>query len=176
MKSRLLNKYEEITYDALSQVCISHGAHVFPKVRIADVFPLEGSGVSAIHYSYGLRAHFDFIVTDTNYAPLFSVEFDGPLHKVSEKQRGRDHLKNDLCESFNHSLLRINSNYLNKKYRGLDLLTYFVDAWFLSEAFSEAQQNGLVPYDEDFDISFIVYDGKHEGKNFPYWLSLDIQL
>lgn len=176
MNSRLLNKYEEITYDALNEVCASVGARVFPKVRIADVFPLEGSGITSAHYSYGLRAHFDFLITNSNYDPLFSVEFDGPLHKTSTIQQGRDKLKNDLCEDFNHGLLRINSNYLNRKYRGLDLLTYFIEAWFLEAAFQEAQNNGIVPYDEDFDICFIAYDGKRDNKTFPYWLSLDIQL
>jgi hypothetical protein len=176
MKSRLLNKYEEITYDALNEVCASVGARVFPKVRIADIFPLERSGVSSSHYSYGLRAHFDFLITNSTYDPLFSVEFDGPLHKTSSTQQNRDRLKNELCDEFNHGLLRINSNYLNKKYRGLDLLTYFVEAWFLETAFQEAQSQGLVPYDEDFDICFIAHDGKRKDKTFPYWLSLDIQL
>lgn len=48
---RLLNRYEEVPYDALNRVCEPKAAKVFPKVRIADVFPLEGSGVSPAHFS-----------------------------------------------------------------------------------------------------------------------------
>jgi Protein of unknown function (DUF2726) len=176
MPQRLLNGYEQVTYEALAQVCESNGARVFPKVRVADVFALEGSGVSAAHFAYGLKSHFDFLVTDTNYQPQFSVEFDGPLHKVSAVQRNRDVLKNDLCEHFSHSLLRVNSKYLTKTYRGLDLLTYFVDAWFLEKAFDEAQQSGTIPYDELFDMSFIYSTGRPGHEKWPYWLSLDIQL
>lgn len=174
MNLRLLNKYEEVTYDALTRVCEPNGAHVFPKVRLADVFRLQGSGISAEHFGYGLKSHFDFLVTDRSYQPLFSVEFDGPLHKTNSEQQRRDHLKNELCEHFAYSLLRINGRYLSPDYRGLDILTYFVDAWFLEEAFYAAQQAGSVPWDEPFDISFIYSSGA--GKKWTYWLSLDIQL
>ncbi|QLA80632.1 DUF2726 domain-containing protein [Acidovorax sp.] len=176
MNSRLLNRYEEVTYSALQQACSSNGAKVFPKVRVGDVFPLSGSGVSSEHYSYGLRAHFDFLVTNSDYMPLFSVEFDGPLHKTSSVQSGRDRLKNDLCERFSHGLLRINSNYLSRKFRGLDLLSYFVDAWFLEDAFYKAQESGSVPYDEPFDMTFFYTNGSDSGAKWPYWLSLDVQL
>ena len=176
MAQRLLNQYEEVTYEALTQVCASNGARVFPKVRVADVVALENSGISPAHFSYGLRSHFDFVVTDENYQPQFSVEFDGPLHKTSEVQKQRDLLKNEICERFNHSLLRINSNYLTKKYRGLDLMTYFVDAWFLDIAFNEAQRKGAIPYDEGFDMTFIFSTGSSNQTKWPYWLTLDIQL
>ncbi|MFZ2754130.1 MAG: DUF2726 domain-containing protein, partial [Lysobacteraceae bacterium] len=176
MNQRLLNHYEEITYGALTRVCESNGARVFPKVRVADVFPLQNSGIPPAHFTYGLRSHFDFLVTDHDYQPQFSVEFDGPLHKTSAIQRQRDALKDDLCERFNHALLRVNSKYLKPNYRGLDLITYFVDAWFLEKAFDEAQRNGAVPYDEDFDIAFIYSNGDPGAKKWPYWISLDIQL
>ena len=176
MRQRLLNQYEEVTYEALTRVCQSNGARVFPKVRLADVFALENSGVSPTHFSYGLRSHFDFLVTDEDYQPQFSVEFDGPLHETSDAQRQRDFRKNDLCVHFNHALLRVNSKYLTPTYRGLDLLTYFVDAWFLELAFDEAQRNGTVPYDEPFDMTFIYSTGSSDGKKWPYWLTLEIQL
>ena len=176
MNSRLLNHYEAVTYSALQEACLSNGAKAFPKVRVGDVFSLRGSGISSGHYSYALRAHFDFLVTSADYMPLFSVEFDGPLHKTSAVQQTRDRLKNELCERFAHGLLRINSNYLSKKFRGLDLLSYFVDAWFLDEAFCKAQEDGFVPYDELFDMTFIYTNRTDTGKKWPYWLSLDVQL
>lgn len=175
MKQRLLNGYEEVTYDALARVCESNGARVFPKVRVADVFKMENSGISPAHFGFGLRSHFDFVVTDHDYQPQFSVEFDGPQHKTSDVQKRRDALKNDLCKHFDHGLLRINSKYLTPAYRGLDLLTYFVDAWFMEQAFNEAQRNGTIPYDESFDITFLCSVSSMEGKEWPYWLSLDLQ-
>ncbi|WP_348727783.1 DUF2726 domain-containing protein [Rheinheimera texasensis] len=176
MNQRLLNRYEEITYGALKGPCERNGARVFPKVRLADVFEINQSGIPKEQFSYALRSHFDFLVADADFQPLFSVEFDGPLHKSSAEQRRRDTLKNTLCERFSHGLLRVNANYLSKKYRGLDLLTYFVEAWFLADAFGQAQKKGLVPYDEDFDMAFILRDETRPGTKWPYWISLDVQL
>ena len=73
---RLLNKPEEATNAILKQVCEEWGAHVFIKVRLADVFPLDGSGIAQADYRFALQSHFDFIVTDTDLKPLFAVEFD----------------------------------------------------------------------------------------------------
>ncbi len=175
MAERLLNRSEEVTFDALQRACAGDGVHVYPKVRVADVFRLENDTISPKHLSYALRSHFDFVVTDRDYQSLFSVEFDGPLHKTSQAQRDRDRLKNEICDHFKHSLLRINSRYLTPTYRGLDLLTYFVDAWFLERAFSEAQSNGLVSPDEPFDMTFIYSNGQGGSRKWPYWLTLDVQ-
>ncbi|QQP12353.1 DUF2726 domain-containing protein [Lysinibacillus agricola] len=81
--------------------------------------------------------------------PLFAVEFDGKSHLV-EIQKSRDKLKNRLVERFNLPLLRINSLYLDKKYRSLDLLSWCIEVWFSAKYFYEAQRNGLIPYDEPF--------------------------
>lgn len=176
MRMKLLNAYEELTYDRLRAVCEPCGAHVFPKVRVADVFQIRGSGLNDRQYSFSLRSHFDFIVTDSGYNPLFSVEYDGPVHKISPTQVERDTIKQDICRHFHQPLLRVNSRYLTRQFRGLDLLTYFVDGWFLEEAFDDAQKKGLVPYDEPFDPTFIYSSGGVEGTKWPYWLSLDIQM
>ncbi len=176
MKSRLLNSYEEVTYDRLRAVCEPVGAHVFPKVRVADVFGIQNSGLTDRCFSYALKSHFDFLVTDSDYGPLFSVEFDGPIHQASEDQISRDQLKDMLCEHFHHSLLRINCRYLSEEFRGFDLLTYFVDVWFLEQAFYDAQEKGLVPYDEPFDACFIYSNGEAGARRWPYWLSLDVQV
>jgi hypothetical protein len=56
----------------------------------------------------------------------------------------------------------------------MDLLSYFTEIWFISRAFDEAQEKGDIPYDESFDPSFILSDGKNKHR-FPYWLSLDVQ-
>ena len=173
MKS-LFNKYEELTYSKLNDVCEQNGAHVFAKVRVADVCPIEGSGISDDDYSFALKSHFDFVVTNQGYIPLFAVEFDGPTHR-EHRQKDRDRRKDFLCDRFDFPLLRINSNYIDRQFRGLDLLTYFVEVWFMSAAFDEAQAQGHVPYDECFDPCSIISDGRRKER-WPYWISLDLQV
>jgi len=175
MCKRLLNKYEEITYEKLRVVCAPNGAHVFSKVRLADIFPIEGSGISSEDFRFALQSHVDFLVTNDDYQPQFSVEFDGPTHS-DPRQVARDRRKNGLFERFNASLLRINSKYLAKAFRGLDLLTYFAEVWFLANAFYEAQEDGGVPYDEPFDPAFVISEMKAPARRWPYWLSIDCQL
>ena len=170
----LLNKYEEIVFGRLKFISEANDAHVFAKVRVADVLPLDKSGVSNDLFGYGLKSHFDFTITSSTYNPLFAVEFDGPLHQQSKTQMQRDEKKNLLAKNFGFPLLRINSRYINRIYRGLDLLTYFIEVWFLSEAFDKAQAEGQIPCDESFDSMSIINDGKSK-KRFPYWLSIDIQ-
>ena len=150
MTFQIPNKYEDVAHDALREACLPNGARFFSKVRMGDVFPLTNANVPAELRGYGLRSHFDFLVTTGDRQPLFSVDFDRPPHRTSNAQTARDRLKDRLCQNFGHPLLRIGSDYVTKTYRGLDLLTYFVEAWFLGEAFDDAQQKGLIPYDEPF--------------------------
>ena len=142
MRPRLLNNYEEITYERLNEACDRVGARVFPKVRVADVVSLSDLKLTSEEYTYGLKSHFDFLVTNSDYSPLFSVEYDGEWHKRDATQIKRDGMKESICDRADHALLRINSRYLNREFRGLDLLTYFVDVWFLREAFEQAKESG----------------------------------
>lgn len=171
---RFLNSYEAITYEKLRAVSDPVGAHVFSKVRLADVIPVNNSGITNEDFSFSLKAHVDFLVTDSEQNIQFCVEFDGPTHRKPEQIR-RDEIKNRLLTKFNVPFLRINSLYLDKKYRDLDLLTYFVDVWFLARAFDEAQEQGTIPPEEIFDPAFIFSDGKPESKKWPYWISIELQ-
>jgi Protein of unknown function (DUF2726) len=141
----LPNKYEEITYEKLKVLSDEYDAHVFPKVRIADVLPIQSSGIGNDLFRFALQAHFDFIICDSDYIPLFAVEFDGKIHTQSDVQKNRDEKKNMFCDFFSLSLLRVKAKYLNKIYRDIDLLTYFVAVWFLDEAFAKAQEEGHIP-------------------------------
>jgi hypothetical protein len=170
----LLDKYEKVTYEHLKPVCEKNGAMVFAKVRLKDVLPVDGSGISSGDYRFSLQAHFDFIVVNNETKPLFAVEYDGTSH-ASPQQVARDHRKNALCERFDLSLLRINSRYMEAKYRELNLLAYFVEVWFMSDAFYDAQQKGFVPYDEDFTPWLVFSDGRSK-KRYPFWLSADAQV
>lgn len=171
---RFLNSYEEVTYDKLRAVTEPVGAHVFSKVRLADVIPVNNSGISNEEFSFSLKSHVDFLVTDSEQDVQFCVEFDGPTHRQPEQIR-RDELKNQLLTKFRVPFIRINSRYLEERYRGLDLLTYFVDVWFLARAFDEAQERGQIPPEESFDPTFILSDGQPNGKKWPYWISIELQ-
>lgn len=172
MKKKILNKAEKLTKDRLEELCSRDEVNIHPKLGLSDVFTIEKSGISDREYSYALKAHFDFTISDKEYNPLFSVEYDGPYHESDEKQKQNDKLKNKLCDHFNHPLLCINSNYLSKKYRQLDLLKYFIDAWFQGEAFYKAKEAGTVPPDEPFMLTSVISDGNNM---WPYLLSLDAQ-
>lgn len=170
---KILNLHEEATQLRLREVCEKHGASIFSKVRLADVLPIEGSGISDSEYRFALQSHFDFLVTDKSHTPLFAVEFDGPLH-VEHAQQRRDEMKNELCEKFELPLLRINSNYLKKSYRGMDLLSWFVEVWFAWGWFEKAQETGEVPANEIFMPQMIVSIPGYD-KQFPMWLSAPIR-
>lgn len=174
MSNHFLNKYEQITYSKIKAVTDNVGAHVFSKVRLIDALQVNRSEISNSDFRFVLQSHVDFLVTDSKYFPLFSAEYDGPTHITPEQSR-RDVVKNHLLKQFGHSFIRINSRYLDKKYRGWDLLTYFIDIWFLSEAFDEAQQLGYIPYDEPFDPASIISDGIPGGHLWPYRLSIEHQ-
>lgn len=169
----LFNHYEKVTYEHLRPVCEKNCATVFAKVRLKDALPVENSGIDSTDYRFCLQAHFDFLVVDAVSRTLFAVEYDGKLHEDAVQVQ-RDRRKNALCARFGLSLLRINSNYLHRKFRELDLLTYFVEVWFMHSAFYEAQRNGLVPLEEDFDPWLVISDPGRKGR-FPYWLSAEAQ-
>lgn len=170
MPKKLLNGYEALVNERLRTICEDCEAHVFPKVRIADVLSIEGSGIDSERYRFALQAHFDFVVTDAELVPLFAVEFDGPSHR-GQTQVERDRKKDALCEAFQFPLLRINARYLTTSARGMDLLTWLIETWFNARAFYHAQDEGVVPWDEGFTPWTIYSTGKK--KNFPYHLGLE---
>ncbi|GIW42014.1 MAG: hypothetical protein KatS3mg076_2591 [Candidatus Binatia bacterium] len=171
---KILNLHEQATHLRLRKACEPWGASVHLKVRVADVLPIEGSGITRDQYEFALKSHFDFLVTDSDHSPLFAVEFDGPPH-LTREQRARDDRKNKLCDRFSFPLLRINCEYLLEKHRQMDLLTWFVEVWFLKAAFAEAQQKGEVSWDEPFTPgSIMTLPGRKEP--FPLWLSLDARV
>lgn len=166
---RILTSPEQMTYERLREACSRNSAQIFAKVRLADVLPIENSGISGDLYRFALQSHFDFVIANERHLPLFAVEFDGLSHRDAA-QVNRDSKKDLLCERFQLPVLRINAEYLNRRYGELDLLTWFVEVWFLSRDFDEAQARGEVPPDEPFDpCMFMVIPGL-KGR-FPLWLS-----
>jgi len=155
MLKRLLNLPESLTDQRLREVCDDFDAKVYAKVRVADVLPIENSGIDNDHYRYALQAHFDFVVTDSDDKPLFAVEFDGGSHSSPEVQR-RDQIKNSLCDRFTLPLLRINRKYLTPAFSNWDLLRWFCTVFFVKKSWDEDVEEGRIPPEDSiFDPMFV---------------------
>jgi hypothetical protein len=168
---KILNQAEEVTYRELQELAEEYNYSVHIKMRLADIFPIGGSGITDDLYGFALRAHFDFVVSDENHDPLFAVEFDGPSHRKDD-QRERDNKKNELCELFEFPILRINTRHLIAKYNKASLLKWIVSAWELQKAFDAAQSQGHVPPDEGFDPIFVWHQGNTLEEVHPHWIAL----
>lgn len=166
----ILNLHEASTHQRLSAACREHGASAHIKMRVADVLPIERSGIDADLYRFALQSHFDFVICEGE-TPVFAVEFDGPSHK-SARQRARDENKLALCRHFEFPLLRITAKYLPTIYRSYDLLSWCVDQWFLYRHLADAQARGDLPDDEPLDAMMILSLPGRKG-NFPMWLSAE---
>lgn len=155
MLKRLLNLPESVTDKRLREVCDDFDAKVYAKARVADVLPIEHSGINDKHYKYALQAHFDFVVADSEDQPLLAIEFDGPSHYEPDAQK-RDEMKNTLCDKFELPLLRVNHNYLNNSFSNWDLLRWFCTVFFVNREWEEDVKAGRIPIEDlIFDPMFV---------------------
>jgi hypothetical protein len=168
---KIVNPSEAVALESLQVLAADYGYRVHPKVRLADVAPIEGSGIRDDLFSFALKSHFDFVACNESHDPVFAVEFDGPSHRGKE-QRERDSKKDEICQIFEIPILRINSNHLIKKYNRESLLKWIISAWELLKSFNEAQEKGQVPEDEDFYVLAFHHPGKTIEEAHPHWLSL----
>lgn len=174
-RKKILNFHEEATHVILQKVARENGARVFAKIRIADVLEIAGSGISKDEYSYALKAHFDFVISDTNGEALFAVEFDGPYHDIDKLAMANDAKKNSICKRFNLPLLRITTDFVMRPVGQYTLLGWLAELWFVEQAFKEAQNRGEIDPFEPFNYFSVVsrtesYPGQ-EILSFPYDLS-----
>jgi hypothetical protein len=136
----MVNAYEVLTADVLRRAADTWGADVSKKVRVADALVLDGSGISNEQYRYGLKAHFDFVVTEGNESmSCFAVEFDGPHHRTDRDAVRRDALKEDICDRLGMPLLRISAEHIAGTTRDT-ILAWLIDVWFVARA---CEQRGL---------------------------------
>jgi hypothetical protein len=173
MYNRLLNLSERSTHDRLQNVCAPLGACVFPKIRLADVLPINNSGISDEQFTFALRAHFDFTVADGRYFPLFVVEFDGESHD-DPGQQVRDRMKDALCARFGLPLLRIGEKYLDPQFAKMDLLTWFAQVWFAEREYNRLKAAGEIDFYDSFDPRFVESIPGVKSA-FPLWLSRSVQ-
>lgn len=166
---KVINLSEAATRQRLSVSASRYGAEVLPKVRIADVIDIEGSGLSNDLYGYALRAHLDLIVTDENHFPLFAVEFDGPSHTL-RRARANDARKNLICERFGLPLARVRDEHVFRKVRGVDYVTWLAEVFFCFRDLVEAQESGALPLDEPLDPMMVMTHPQLPG-SFPLFVS-----
>ncbi len=93
-----MNLHDTITHKRLKTICDKNAAKIFSKVRIADILPIENSGINSSEFRFALSGHFDFVVTNSDFDPLFAVEFDGPYHDSNDNQKRRDALKDSIVK------------------------------------------------------------------------------
>lgn len=141
LKKILVNQYEKKTFDLLVKLAGGEQAHLFSKQSLKEALPFESADLSRDLRDFCWKGHFDFVVTDSEFVPLFAVEFDGWRHRT-EEQMTRDRKKDKLCRIFSLPLLRINSRYLEPCYRGTDLLSWFAECFFVNRAFTDAEEEG----------------------------------
>ena len=148
LRPLLVNRYERVTDRLLTAAADENGDRLAVKVGLADV--LEVDPTSYADKEFALKAHLDFVmVSQATSRARFAVEFDGSQHFTDPKTRARDRRKDRLCEAAGLPLLRITSDYLQRRSKWV-VLNYVIDAFYLSEAFYEAQVSGYIPGDEPF--------------------------
>jgi len=168
MPRRLVNRYEEIAYGEIKRSADKWGLSVYPMVRLADVISLNKVDATGALFSFGLRAHFDFVICRNGWEPIYAIEFDGRFHS-SKVQQERDLKKDELCRRDGFPILRINSKYLTHEFGSISLVAWIIDVYELQSEFDRMQRSGSIPDDEIFD-PFFVMGLKGEDK-FPYWFS-----
>ena len=148
----LVNKAEVDIDRQLVEIAAENGDRLMPKVRVADVVELDQiDGLKSVEKTFGLKAHLDFVMVDAETSlPRFAVELDGRQHWTDPEARWRDRTTDSLLDRAELPLLRVTSEYGHGDGRW-PVMRYAVEAFYRSEAFFQAQHDGIVPWDEPFD-------------------------
>jgi hypothetical protein len=153
---RLSNLSEQRVHEEIVGAADEYHAHIYRKVRIADVIDIERLGTRDAG-TYALQAHFDFCVTDENHVPAFAIEFDGIGHIGSG-----DAKKDAIARAANLALFRIDERLLGRLLGGVTFLQYLVHIHFLGQAFRNWQESGQLDLSEPFVMSgFLKPDAKN---------------
>jgi hypothetical protein len=157
LREQFFNRSEELVFRELTKVANDNALHAVAKIRVSDVLERRRY-LTPSEFSMFSSAHFDFLLTDQSHRPVLAIEYDGPTH-LAGKQTARDEIKNAFCHEAGLPLIRIVASYVTRLYRGMTLLRWIVEVIELEKAFDQAQQSGLVPWDEPFDPLSIASDG-----------------
>ncbi len=92
---------------------VPESCFVLAKVRMEDVVRPIVKQDRAVHRAARSRVksrHFDFVLIDSDGAPLVVVEFDGPHHQRRSAQES-DRFKDEVCQRVGLRLLRVLPGY-----------------------------------------------------------------
>ncbi len=107
----LLNPYESRLYELLKgELKDRPNYEVYPKVRVADVVNIDSLKFKDPEkFSYGLKAHFDFIIFKYGNGvwPICAIELDGKQHSYDPQTQYRDKMKDDICRILGFKIIRI---------------------------------------------------------------------
>lgn len=165
---RLVSDAEHELWTELDGVALPRGLKVAVKVRFKDAVPMENAALSSDDYSYGLKAHLDFVVTDPLGEILFAVELDEPRHIQDPAVIARDNRKNRLCQTLGLPLLRIGSRVLlHAETESHRLVRWAIEMWLENRELCNMQARGELPDDEDFDPQHVIDLGPDGTLRFP---------
>jgi hypothetical protein len=99
-----------------------------------------------------------------------STQLNSTVLRICDHGSGRLIKKNAICREYEFPILRINSKYLDAKYRRMTLLAWIMEVRELEIGFNEAQAKGQIAWDEGFDPLGIYAAGE---RRWPYWLSFE---
>ena len=66
MLLKILNVGEKEIYSIANEIAAVHDCEVFPRIRLADLLPIERSGIDDELFSYALKYHLDIIIAKQN--------------------------------------------------------------------------------------------------------------
>lgn len=156
MLKRLSNLSEQRVHEEIVGAAEEYHAHVYQKVRIADVIHIDRLN-TRVAGTYALQAHFDFCIADENHVPAFAIEFDGGGHVGTS-----DAKKDAIARAADLALFRIDERLLGRSLSGVTFLQYLVHTHFLGQTFRKWQESGQMDPSEPFVMSgFLKPDAKN---------------
>jgi hypothetical protein len=154
------NTGERALHTTAQEVASDLGMQVFSKIRIADVLPIDNSGISDALFSYALRAHFDTLVVRDNIGHM-AIEFDGPGHDARH-----DAKKAELCDLFAVPLVRVRIGHVNARNFEDTAVSFLIHQLGCVDHFLEIYGND--PYEPYDPAWFVSVAGKDRKWPFNY--------
>jgi hypothetical protein len=100
---------ERLAYETISLITNQFNAQVFPHLRIKEVAARDWINEEA--FDYALKGQIDFAVA-VDFQPVLALELDGKFHQ-SVKARERDRKKDEVCDSLEIPLVRLDSGFMD---------------------------------------------------------------
>jgi hypothetical protein len=124
---------------ALATTCKRLGAAVLVRVKVQDVFRVEGAGLSDELLKFVSQASFDYVIVDAERTPLFVAQFDGTSHPT-DIQSLKQQQENEICRKLLLPLVRVHAFQLSKKHHSIEIVGLLLESWFVSKGLPERSE------------------------------------